>query len=104
MLDDTSCAAVEQKRDCDVASVCLVHMHDKMRQKRIDIPLDQPLLPGLRDYSIGKVVRFRGYDVPNAAARIMNVSGIARDHMKMKMGNGLPGCRSEIEANIKAVG
>ena len=28
MFDDTPCAAIEKKRDRNVANICLVHLHD----------------------------------------------------------------------------
>ena len=49
MLDDAAGAAVKKKRDGDVASICLIHLLNEMRQERVFVSFNQSLLIAMRD-------------------------------------------------------
>src|SRR5262249_31477520 len=104
MLEETACAAVEKKGNSDVTGLCLVHMKDQMWQEGVDVPFYQPLFVGFCANSFGEIVSSLGNDVSYAATRVGHVAGISWDHMKMKMGDGLPSGRSKIETNIESGG
>src|SRR5262245_66306636 len=40
----------------------------------------------------------------NASARIVDIAGVAGDHMKVEMKNCLSRCSAEIEADVETVG
>ena len=75
-----------------------------MRQKWIIIPLNKPLLSTVSYSLLGEVIGLFRYDVAYSSAGVVDIAGIARDYVKMKMQDRLSGRRPKIETNIEAIG
>jgi hypothetical protein len=92
MFEKAARATIEEKGNSNVADIRPIHMEDQMRQEGIGVPFNQPLL-----VSFGcdcKIISPLRNDVSYAAPRIGHISGIPRDHVKMKMWDCLSSGRS----------
>ena len=103
VFDNSPSAAIEQKRNGNIASVCPVHVQDQVRQKRILGALDQSLLIRLGQRGRREIVRFGWYDVAHAAPRIGDIAGIAGNDVQMKVEDSLAAGSAQVETNIEAV-